>query len=164
VALTDENNFESEPMGPKRFTEYSFGAIVVLAAQIGSFLCLTSQVALMVPISWLISLLYSDGELLETLVIGLNLLVIVISIFQVFFGYRLHSHGLEENNKLILFNAVTIIIELCIFILLSISVGLFVLLLIFQVSGGVIIMNITSIYFMSTESVQKEFRRSGKAG
>ncbi|MFW9958192.1 MAG: hypothetical protein ACFFCT_08975 [Candidatus Odinarchaeota archaeon] len=160
MALSDDYDFRSEPTGPKSFTEYSFGAIMVLVAQIGSFLAMTSQIVIMIPMSWLIPILYSGGELLALILIGLSLLVFIISIFQVFLGYQLHSQGLGENNRIILFNIITIVFEFSMIAILTFSLGLIGLLLIFQISIAIIILNITSVYFLRIEAVQKEFRHS----
>ncbi|MDH4215058.1 MAG: hypothetical protein OEV85_14170 [Candidatus Thorarchaeota archaeon] len=160
MALSDDYDFRSEPTGPKSFTEYSFGAIMVLVAQIGSFLAMTSQIVIMIPVSWLIPIRYSGGELLALILIGLSLLVFIISIFQVFLGYQLHSQGLRENNRIILFNIITIIFEFSMIVILTFSLGLIGLFLNFQVSIVIIILNITSIYFLRIEAVQKEFRHS----
>jgi len=164
VALSDDYDFQFERTGPKRFTEYSFSAIMVLVAQIGSFVCMTSQLAIMIPISWLIPLLYIGGDLFAVMVVALSLVAFAIGLIQVFLGYRLHTEGLGENNKIILFNIITIVVEISMYVILGISAGLLVLIIILQVSIAIILLNIASIYFLRTEEVQREFRRIGNVG
>jgi len=164
VALSDDYDFRSEPTGPKSFTEYSFGAIIVLIAQIGSFLCVTSQFSVALPIAWVIPIVYTGAELTSLGLTGVSMLAFLIGIFQLHLGYQLHKQGFQDDNRIEFFNIIIILIEISIYIMLAISLNVLLILVFLQVSIGIIILNIVSIYFLRDEEVQKEFRGSRVLG
>jgi len=125
---------------------------------------MAGQMSVVLPISWLISIVYPGGEVLFTGVIGTTLIAFFIGLVQLFLGYQLHTQGLGENNKITLLNTITIICEFIIYVFVSLSIGFLGLFLILQVSIAIIILNATSIYFLRTEEVQREFRRVENVG
>ena len=125
---------------------------------------MVGQLSIALPISWILTLLYPSGEIFFAGVIGITLLAFIAGIAQVFLGYQLHTQGLGENSRITLLNTITIVCEIILYILVGMSTGFLGLFLILQVSIAIIILNVTSIYFMRTEDVQREFRRVKNVG
>jgi hypothetical protein len=159
VAISDDYGFLAERTSPKPFTEYSFSAIMVLVAQVGSCFCAISQFSVVlffaaIPLFFL--------AFLAWIIFGLTLIVLPVSIYQTSLGYKLHKEGLQDNNRIMNCNVLIIIIE--IISLLVITINILLLILLFQVYVAVLIFNFISFFLMKSEDVQKEFRRAKSVG
>jgi hypothetical protein len=163
VAISDDYGFEAERTGPKPFTEYSFGAIMVLVALVGSFLIAISQCVIVIFSSILFSFPIFMGEFAWAFwiaVLSLTIAVLIISIFQVNFGYRLHAQGLHDTKRIIQCSALVVILEISSLILAAFTILL--LLMLYQVFIAILILNFISFFLMRKEEVQAEFRWAEK--
>jgi hypothetical protein len=163
VAISDDYGFEAVHSSPKPFTEYSFSAIMVLVALVGSFLIAISQFSLVLFSSFLFTVPLFTGELALTFawifwiaVLGLTIAVLIVSIFQVNFAYRLHTQGLHHAKRIIQCSALVVILEISGLILAVFNI--FVLLMLYQVFIVILLLNFISFFLMKKEEVQAEFR------
>lgn len=159
MALSDDYGFKARRTGPKPFTEYSFGAIMVFVAQVGTALTAAGQLSIFIIFPFVFSIILPSAVWFPTVILAAPLVILAISLYEILLVYRLHTFGLTENNRIVPLNTIIILVEIILLISMSFIFSLFVILMV-QTSAIILLLNFLSIYLMRKEDIQMEFRKS----
>lgn len=158
MAIPENENHQLFNSGPKKFTEYSFSAILALLGLVGSFLVIASQfsiVAIMIPIL----LLSTPNPQLVILAVAIISLVLMIipGVGQVYYAYQLHVRSFEDFNRVVQLSSINIILSITGLVAFWIVLWILAVLYI-QIIGAVIVFNLLAIFMLRKPEVQNEFR------
>ncbi|NHI87873.1 MAG: hypothetical protein EAX87_00035 [Candidatus Thorarchaeota archaeon] len=150
MAIDEGKGFTQPRTGPKSFTEYSFGALLVFVGLLGSMLATFGSVSVYVMFWGLASLLPGFSSLYGSVVIAV--LMIPFGIAQGYYAWKLHTQDFRAFQTV---NIICVLI-IALSIVSAILSGFFALLTL-QITVGQVVLNAIVIFFLLRPEVQAEF-------
>lgn len=146
------DGFTQRRTGPKAFTEYTFNALLVMVGLIGSFLSVIGAASFylfLLPFSSLFGSVFGNSLVISGLI---GLAMIPIGVFQLYYGWKIHSENFTDFQRVIIISWVLIILS----IISAVSMGILAIFSI-QLTIGQVLLNIIVIFFLGKNEVQQEF-------
>ncbi|MHA2145417.1 MAG: hypothetical protein ACXAB0_08190 [Candidatus Thorarchaeota archaeon] len=152
MSIEDDYSYSTpaKRSGPKAFSEYTFNALMVMLGLVGSLL--TTLGGASYYFVFLLPLFIPPifGTLMISSMVGM--LTIPFGIAQIYYAWKLHTENFQEFSRILVISWILIVLA----VLSAIFAG-FLFILIFQLVGSQVLLNILVIFFLSKTEVQQEF-------
>ena len=153
MAIDEGRGFIQPRTGPKAFSEYTFGALLVLVGLVGSLLTTIGSVSVYAIFLFAVGFFpFFPGY---TYLLGAGaagVLMLPFAILQVYYAWKIHTEDFRDFQRVIIISAIVIILSVTAAVLL----GWFFLLTL-QVTLGQILFNVLVIFFLLKPEIQAEF-------
>ena len=153
MAIDEGKGFAQPRTGPKTFTEYSLGALLVFVGLVGSMLATIGSV------SFYALLLFVGGAFPYFPIFGvplfagvMGLLMLPFGLLQVNYAWKMHTQNFNEFERVIIISIIMIVLS----IVAASLLGFFAILTL-QLTLGQILLNVLVIFFLLKPEVQSEF-------
>jgi hypothetical protein len=153
MAIDEGKGFTQPRTGPKAFSEYTLGALLVFVGLVGSLLVTLGSVSLYGLLLFLggaISYFPFFGVPFVAGAIGV--LMLPFGILQAYYAWKLHSEDFRDFQRVIIISTLMIILSV---VAAALSGLLFLFTL--QMTLGQILLNALVIFFLHKPEIQAEF-------
>ena len=149
MAIDDGRGFTRPRTGPKAFTEYTLGALLVFVGLVGSMLAAIGSVSIYSFFLFLGGLMpYSPFYGVPFV----GILMLPFCILQVYYAWKLHAEDFRDFQRIIIISALMIILSA-----VAAALSGFFFLFTLQITLGEILLNALVIFFLHKPEIQAEF-------
>jgi hypothetical protein len=153
MAIDEGKGFTQPRTGPKTFTEYSLGALLVFVGLVGSMLATMGSVSIYALFLFMGGFMpYFPFYGVPFVAGALGILMLPFGIVQVYYAWKLHTEDFRDFQRVIIVSALMIILSVSAAILSG-----FFFLFTLQITLGQILLNALVIFFLWKPEVQAEF-------
>jgi hypothetical protein len=150
MAIDEGKGFTQPRTGPKAFTEYTFGALLVFVGLLGSMLSTIGSISMYAFFWTLASFLPGYNVLFGSAAIAL--LMIPFGLAQGYYAWELHTQNFKEFQRVVLICVLMIILSIT-----SAALSGFFIIVTLQIIIVQVALNALVTFLLLKPEVQKEF-------